>query len=328
MGSERTDRVGTRRRAWPVSPRISTPGLAIGVTALVIVLGGWAYAAIPTTGGTIRACVANTNDFHSTIRHAKGSVRFVVRCRPDESAVLFNQRGPTGATGAAGAIGAPGAPGAKGDTGAPGAKGLTGADGESGERGPRGLTGDAGLKGDKGDTGATGLKGDKGDTGATGLKGDKGDTGATGLKGDKGDAGTAGLKGDKGDAGTAGLKGDKGDAGATGLKGDTGLTGPRGPGLPSYAAYLTPFDSSLVPVWQSGIAPIKLDRNGDGAYSIQFSDANGCVVPTLSLVNAIATTVQIFAPTCTSFSVFLRSLPNLTLTDSAFMLHVDFTGGT
>ena len=152
MGSERSDGVGTRRRAWSVSPRISTPGLAIGVTALVIVLGGWAYAAIPTTGGTIRACVANTKDFHSTVRHAKGSVRFVVRCRPDETAVLFNQRGPTGATGAAGAVGAPGASGAKGDTGAAGAKGPTGADGETGERGPRGLTGEAGLEGDKGDT--------------------------------------------------------------------------------------------------------------------------------------------------------------------------------
>ena len=84
----------------------------------------------------------------------------------------------------------------------------------------------------------------------------------------------------------------------------------------------------MVPVWQSGIAPIKLDRNGDGAYFIQFSDANGCVIPTLSLVNAIATTVQIFAATCTFFQVFLRSGPDLDLTDSPFMLHVDFTGGT
>jgi hypothetical protein len=117
---------------------MSSPAVAVGATVLVVGMAGWAYAAIPTTGATIRACVANANDFRSTVRHDVGSVRFVVRCRPDETAVTLNRRGPAGAKGDTGASGLQGT---KGEPGSTGAQGPTGARGPTGERG---LTGEQG----------------------------------------------------------------------------------------------------------------------------------------------------------------------------------------
>ena len=69
-----------------------SPGTAFGLAALVIALGGAAFAAIPSSDGTINACYHKTN----------GSVRLVESagdCRSSESAVSWSQRGPVGPPG-------------------------------------------------------------------------------------------------------------------------------------------------------------------------------------------------------------------------------------
>lgn len=69
-----------------------SPGTAFGLAALVIALGGAAFAAIPSSDGTISACYHKSN----------GNVRLVESagdCRSSESAVSWNQRGPAGPPG-------------------------------------------------------------------------------------------------------------------------------------------------------------------------------------------------------------------------------------
>jgi hypothetical protein len=290
--SKESDPAGTRR--WQI-PQVSTPTMAIGVTALVIALGGWAYAAITPQPGPINACVAKANDTRSSIPHARGSVRFVSRCRRDERAVVFNRTGPTGPRGAPGAIGPrglTGAAGSKGDTGAPGPQGATGA------AGPKGNTGDAGP------TGPSGAKGDTGDTGPTGPQGSKGDTG---------------------DSGPTGPRGPKGDTGDSGPTGPTGATGPQGPGLPSYAGLLIPgAGAELSAQWAStDPAPTLLRRDGQGQYSIAFASGDGCVVPTANAESAIAMAL-VFVDSCTTFRVFVVPQDGPGLVDAHFTLHVDF----
>jgi hypothetical protein len=78
-----------------------SPGTAFGFAALVIALGGVAFAAIPDSNGTIHACFQKNG----------GAVRVVesaAECRSAEQALAWNQRGPQGATGATGPQGIPG----------------------------------------------------------------------------------------------------------------------------------------------------------------------------------------------------------------------------
>ena len=293
--------------------------MAIGVTALVLALGGWAYGALLPAGDTVHACIAKTNDLRSKIRHARGTVRFVTRCRADETALVFNRVGPTGTAGPAGARGLPGATGAKGDAGNAGATGPKGDTGNTGATGAAGPTGPAGPKGDTGNTGATGAAGP---TGPAGPKGDTGNTGGTGPKGDTGDAGPTGPTGPKGD------KGDTGDTGGTGPKGDTGdrgPTGPAGPGLRSYAGLLIPGSGEVLSAqWASADpAPTLLRRDGQGQYSIAFAAGNGCVVPTVNAESSINMAL-VFVDTCTAFRVFVVPQDGPGLVDSHFTLHVDF----
>jgi hypothetical protein len=301
-----TDHTAARRRGRWISRR-SAPGIAIGVTALVLALGGWAYGALLPKGGTIHACIAKTNDTRSSIRHARGTVRFVTRCRADEATVVFNRRGPTGPPGVAGA------PGLRGLTGATGGKGDTGA------AGPKGDTGSAGATGSTGATGATGATGNAGPTGPAGAKGDTGDTGPTGPAGAKGDTG------DTGPTGPTGAKGDPGDKGDTGDTGPTGPAGPRGPGLLRYAALLIPGDGTeLSAQWAStDPAPTLLRRDGQGQYAISFAPGDGCVVPTVNAESAIAMAL-VFVDSCTDLRVFVVPQDGPGLVDAHFTLHVDF----
>ncbi len=140
-----------------------SPALAVAVAALVLALGGVAWATIPDSGGVIHGCYSK----------AIGRLRVIdpstsAHCTALESPIQWNQTGPQGPQGL------------KGDTGATGPQGLKG---DTGATGPQGL---------KGDTGATGPQGLKGDTGATGPQGLKGDTGAQGPQGLTGPAGPAG----------------------------------------------------------------------------------------------------------------------------------------
>lgn len=100
---------------------------AIAIVALLVAVGGGAYAAtgggIPGPGGVINSCYAKRSGQLRVISANK-------RCnRRLERRLKWNQKGPNGP------------------------KGTTG------PRGPQGIQGIQGVKGDKGDTGATGATG-------------------------------------------------------------------------------------------------------------------------------------------------------------------------
>jgi Collagen triple helix repeat (20 copies) len=124
-----------------VKPRLSipSPGIGLGLIALVVALSGAAYAAIPSSDGVIHSC-------YNASSNPSGQLRVIdadagAKCSKNEKALDWNQRGPKGDTGATGATGP------KGDTGATGAKGDIGATGPQGEQGPAGPEGPAGTAG-------------------------------------------------------------------------------------------------------------------------------------------------------------------------------------
>jgi hypothetical protein len=72
-----------------------SPATAIALGALIVALGGVAFASIPDSSGTIHACFQQTN----------GQLRVVesdASCRKSERALSWNQIGPTGPTGPTG----------------------------------------------------------------------------------------------------------------------------------------------------------------------------------------------------------------------------------
>ena len=82
-------------------------GAAIAVVA-VVALGGIGYAAIPSQGGTFRACYAKTEGILLGIPHSKGDVRLVNEgepCRSYETLTTWNQTGPQGPPGLSGVVG-------------------------------------------------------------------------------------------------------------------------------------------------------------------------------------------------------------------------------
>jgi hypothetical protein len=103
---------------------------------------GIATGAIPDAAGVIHSCYRASNGRLRVIdtHHGAG-------CRPNETALNFNQMGRPGPAGAAGP---------KGDTG------LTGPAGPGGPKGDPGAKGDAGAKGDPGTMGPAGPAGPAG----------------------------------------------------------------------------------------------------------------------------------------------------------------------
>ena len=164
----------------------------VGTVALVAVLSGIAYAAIPAADGKISGCYDKRS----------GALRVVdqtTTCRSGEAAIAWNQKGPTGP---AGTPGLQGEKGETGDTGPAGADGPAGPAGEKGDPGPEGPAGPAGEKGDTGDSGPAGPEGPPGPEGPAGPKGDPGDPG-----GPVGPEGPPGPKGDPGPRGPTGYTG-------------------------------------------------------------------------------------------------------------------------
>ncbi|MFL5846469.1 MAG: hypothetical protein ACJ762_17425 [Solirubrobacteraceae bacterium] len=106
-----------------MSPRLRpSPALVVSIIALVVALGGSAFAA--------------------------GFV--ITSTKQIKPSVLKQLKGKRGARGLPGAIGPTGLPGAKGDAGAAGAKGDTGATGSTGAPGVAGATGNTGQTGPRG----------------------------------------------------------------------------------------------------------------------------------------------------------------------------------
>lgn len=190
--------------------------LAASATALATVTISSIVAPDGTINGCYRANVGDDDD------DGKGQLRVVeagVKCKKNEQAIQWSQKGPKGDTGPQGLQGVAGAKGDKGDPGQPGANGAVGAQGpqgDKGETGARGAQGETGLQGAKGVPGVAGEPGPKGDPGAPGTAGAKGDTGLQGNTGAPGPQGPPGPQGSKGDPGLPGVQGSPGPAGAAG----------------------------------------------------------------------------------------------------------------
>ena len=148
-------------------------GLAVGVAASVVIIGGVAAATIPATGTElITGCRTIKTGALRVIDYQAGK-----RCTTKERTLTWNARGPQGLRGLTGAVGAKGAIGSTGPVGMVGSTGTTGLAGAPGPAGTPGLVGATGLTGDTGPAGpvgATGLTGARGPTGATGPAGPAG----------------------------------------------------------------------------------------------------------------------------------------------------------
>jgi collagen triple helix repeat protein len=137
--------------------RIRRGALAVAAVALVAIAGAVTYAVADIGGGgVINGCYKTQNGQLRVIDPATD------HCLPSETAISWNQTGPTGSRGPTGA---------RGPTGSPGARGPTGKTGATGSRGPTGGAGPTGARGPTGNTGATGSRGPTGDTGPQGLSG-------------------------------------------------------------------------------------------------------------------------------------------------------------
>lgn len=68
------------------------PGTVLGLAALVVAIGGAAFAAIPDSSGTIHGCYDRRGDLRV--------VESAADCRRRETAIEWNQQGPPGPPGA------------------------------------------------------------------------------------------------------------------------------------------------------------------------------------------------------------------------------------
>ncbi len=110
-------------------------------TAVVLAgVAGIAVAAIPGTGGVISSCVKDNRSGELRVIDAEAGDT----CAKNETALNFNQTGPSGPAGP------------KGDTGETGPQGSAGPEGDPGTAGPRG---DKGDQGDPGPAGPAGVGG-------------------------------------------------------------------------------------------------------------------------------------------------------------------------
>jgi hypothetical protein len=146
-----------------------SPAMLVALAALVVALGGTAIAAIPGGDGVIDGCYKTSGGALRVIDKGSGA-----SCTATETAISFNQRGPTGATGPTGA---------KGVAGAKGPTGPKGTDGQNGSQGPTGPKGATGAKGPTGSAGPKGADGQNGLPGPTGPRGADGPPGPAGPKG-------------------------------------------------------------------------------------------------------------------------------------------------
>jgi hypothetical protein len=146
---------------------LKSPGVLLGIIAVILAVAGTATAASLISGQNIEKGSIPLN------RLSKGTQSLVAKA---------GQPGPAGSRGVPGndgVNGKDGATGAKGDTGAAGAKGDTGSTGAKGDTGGIGPAGPAGPVGPQGVKGDTGAKGDPGKDGIVNATVDGGTPGKT-----------------------------------------------------------------------------------------------------------------------------------------------------
>lgn len=137
------------------SPRARRGLIAVCVIVVTLFVGGAASAVIPGPDNTIQGCYTTADGFLG-LGPRKGTLRVLDtgdKCRPNETALSWNQKGPKGDTGA---------PGPQGSTGAPGPQGTQGPAGPAGPAGPQGATGAQGVPGPEGMPGPAGPAGPAG----------------------------------------------------------------------------------------------------------------------------------------------------------------------
>lgn len=126
--------------------------VAAGVVSLAVL--GSTVAMASHDGTTVHACTSKAN----------GDVRVVgsaADCKNNETALAWNQQGPTGPIGPQGPAGPTGPQGPGGPQGPSGPAGLPGQDGQDGRdgaTGPQGPAGPAGAQGPAGPAGVSGLQ--------------------------------------------------------------------------------------------------------------------------------------------------------------------------
>jgi hypothetical protein len=119
-----------RLAALTVVVLVATAGVAVATTALT--------NSFTDAGGAYHGCVSNASGVLRVI--APGAA-----CRPDETAITWNQQGPKGDVGPQGPAGPQGQQGPQGPQGAPGPKGDTGPQGPAGPAGDVSLSSLAGT---------------------------------------------------------------------------------------------------------------------------------------------------------------------------------------
>jgi hypothetical protein len=176
--------------------------LVVAVVALVLALGGAAFATIPDSAGVIHACYQVDGNGqpapNSSLRliDPSGSGKQDTKgCTQRERALDWNHTGPRGPAGLPGAKGDTGPQGPQGPAGSAGADGKTVLNGAGVPAGDLGTSGDFYIDnpantiyGPKTDTGWGNPTSLVGPQGPTGQQGATGDTGATGPQGPAGGA--------------------------------------------------------------------------------------------------------------------------------------------
>jgi hypothetical protein len=112
-----------------------SPALVVAFIALLVAVGGAAFAAIPDKAGVVHSCYQKNGGglrVVDTTKHGSAG-----KCRKSEKALTWSQRGPIGAQGLQGAQGALGTPGP------PGRSALTALQPGESESGAWGLGGTA-----------------------------------------------------------------------------------------------------------------------------------------------------------------------------------------
>jgi hypothetical protein len=145
-----------KKRRW-----MPSPAMIVAILALIVALGGSAYAASKISGTQIKN---NSISLKKLNRHARIAT------------VNLPANGP----------------------GQPGAEGKEGAAGHNGSNGNEGKAGENGKNGEKGEQGDTGPQGSPGTPGAAGPQGAQGDPGSPGSPGATGPAGPQGPQGEPG----------------------------------------------------------------------------------------------------------------------------------
>lgn len=185
------------KRAYTLIDRLS-PAMVVSIVAVVVGLGGVAWAGVAASGSSPRV-------IHACVQHAEKGLTarelFLplhgAACPKGETPISWGKIGPEGPQGPRGETGLQGpesrnvSVGAAGPEGPMGREGPEGRPGEPGREGRPGPYGPAGAEGPMGPEGREGREGRIGESGKEGPEGREGRIGQTGKEGPPGPTASA-----------------------------------------------------------------------------------------------------------------------------------------